>query len=418
MNFFKTSILSGINTLITLTLGLLTNKFIAIFIGSEGFAIIGQLKDFLKITLSLGQLGFDKGIVKYTSTYKNNSTKLSKYLSTIFICQLIISSAIALLTIIFKEELLIYLTDLENFSSYLVLIAISIVPMVLYTSAMSILNGLHEIKKFTLISIIANVIGAFIALTLIYEYRLKGVFINLAIIQFINFFVLVAFIIKKPFQLDWFKEKFQKKEFKQLTQFSLMTITGTLTLSLTLIVLRRYITGHFGLEYTGYWEALWRLSTIFVSVLTSAFGFYLLPTFSKLYTKYLRKEIFNIWKITIPISIVAGTTLIFLRNFFINLVYTEEFLIISGLLIFQVLGDIVKINSWILGNLILAKVHVKTFIGVQIGWSVIFFSLSYLLSQRVGFIGIAIAYFITYLLHFIFMNIYFHKLLWKKSIRI
>ena len=62
MNFFRTSILSGIQTVISMGLGLLTNKFIAIFIGTEGFAVIGQLKDFLKITLSLGQLGFDKGI--------------------------------------------------------------------------------------------------------------------------------------------------------------------------------------------------------------------------------------------------------------------------------------------------------------------------------------------------------------------
>ena len=197
-----------------------------------------------------------------------------------------------------------------------------------------------------------------------------------------------------------------------------MMIVGTITLSVTLIAIRKYINSQLGIDYTGYWESLWRLSGIFVTVLTSAFGFYLLPTFSKLYTKHLRKEIFNIWKITIPISITAGAIVILFRDFFITLVYTEEFLVISSLLFFQILGDIIKINSWVLGNLILAKVHVKTFIGVQIGWSLTFFILSISLIPKLGFVGIAVAYLISYILHFLFMNLYFRKLLWKRSIRI
>ncbi|MFC0519873.1 O-antigen translocase [Mesonia maritima] len=418
MNFFKTSILSGINNVITMALGLVTNNFIARFAGAEGFAIIGQLKDFLKISLSLGQLGFDKGIIKYTSVHKNSNKKLANYLSTIFISQLAIAGFIALITIIFNQELLTYLTGLKNYYNYFVLIGLSILPMVFYTSGMSVLNGLHEIKKFTLISIVANIIGSTVAILLIYKYELKGVLINLALFQFINFSIFILFVLRKPFKTNWFKNKFHKKEFRDLTRFSLMSICGVLVLSITLIAIRKYLTTYLGLEYTGYWEGLWRLSTIFTTMLTSAFGFYLLPTFSKLYTKHLRKEIFNIWKLTIPISILAGILLIILREFVITLVYTKEFLIISSLLIFQVLGDIIKINSWILGNLILAKVHVKTFISVQICWSVVFFTLSIVLTQQLGFIGIAVAYLITYLLHFIFMNLYFRKLLWRKLPRI
>jgi PST family polysaccharide transporter len=149
-------------------------------------------------------------------------------------------------------------------------------------------------------------------------------------------------------------------------------------------------------------------------VLTSAFGFYLLPTFSKLYTKYLRKEIFSIWKITLPTTIIAGVGLFFLKDFVIRLVFTEEFLVISSLMGFQILGDVLKINSWVLGNLILAKAHTKVFIGVQVGWAVLFFLLSLVFLNIYGFWGISVAYFLTYLVHFIFMNIYFKKLLWQK----
>lgn len=418
MNFFKTSILAGIKTIVTMTLGLLTNKFLALFIGSEGFAVVGQLKDFLKIGLSIGQLGFDRGIVKYTAEFKDTPEKLKKYLSTIFKSQLVLSTVIAILVIIFKDFLSYYLADLSNYNNYFVLLGLSIVPMVLFTSGMSVLNGLHDIKRFTYIAIIANILGSGSALMLIYYFGLTGVIINLALIQIYNILVFLGFVVVKPFKLDWFKEKIQKREFNQLTKYSIMSIVGTLTLSLTLIAIRKYLNYQFSIEYAGYWEALWRLSMIFVTVLTSAFGFYLLPTFSKLNARHLKKEIFKIWKITIPISIISGVLLIILRDLAINLVYTEEFLIISGLMVFQICGDIIKINSWVLGNLILAKTYVKTYVTVQIGWSLIFFTLSILFTQKYGFVGIAIAYLISYIIHFLFMNIYFRKLLWQKSIRV
>jgi len=418
MNFLKVSLLSGINTVVTMTLGLFTNKFIAVFIGAEGFALVGQVKDFLKIGLSLGQFGFDKGIVRYVSEHSESPERLSRFISTIFKLQLMLSIALAIVILIFYESIFQYLTGFENLSRYFILIGISLLPMVLYTSGMSVLNGLKAIKKFTVITITANILSSLLGLYLIYNYKLKGVLLYLALAQFISLFIFFIFVFKKPFKAYWFKDKIRKVEFTQLTKFSMMSIVGTLSLAITLIATRKYLNLFLGIEYTGYWEALWRLSVVFVSVLTSAFGFYLLPTFSKLNTRHLKKEIFNIWKITIPISLAAGILIILGREFLISLVYSEEFLIISTMLIFQIIGDIIKINSWILGNLILAKVHVKTYIIVQVGWSVVFFCLSLIFTQKFGFKGMAIAYLVSYIIHFLFMNIYFKKLLWRRHVSI
>ena len=47
--------------------GLLTSKAIAIFIGAEGLALIGNLRNFTGAFQTIATAGFYKGIVKYIS---------------------------------------------------------------------------------------------------------------------------------------------------------------------------------------------------------------------------------------------------------------------------------------------------------------------------------------------------------------
>jgi PST family polysaccharide transporter len=149
--------------------------------------------------------------------------------------------------------------------------------------------------------------------------------------------------------------------------------------------------------------------------LTTTFKFYLIPTFSTLSGLELRKEVFKVWKFMLPVIIVITLTIYVLRDFVVNTLLDEKFFLISVLIGYQLLGDIVRINSWVLGNILISKAKTTAFILFQIEWALVFSLLSYFLVNQFGFIGVAMAYFGAYLIHFILMNIYFRKLLWIKT---
>ena len=46
MNFIKTSFLSGISTAISLLARLISTKIVAVYLGTNGMFLMGQLKDF------------------------------------------------------------------------------------------------------------------------------------------------------------------------------------------------------------------------------------------------------------------------------------------------------------------------------------------------------------------------------------
>ena len=63
--------------------GFLTSKAIALFVGAEGMALIGNLRNFLSSVQTVSILGFYNGIVKYVAEFKENTIELSKTLSTV-----------------------------------------------------------------------------------------------------------------------------------------------------------------------------------------------------------------------------------------------------------------------------------------------------------------------------------------------
>ena len=80
MNFIKTSIYSAASTTTSLLVKLITNKIIAVYLGTNGMFLIGQLKDFLKILPAFK----DKPIDKYSSELNTKENEFKDLLSTSF----------------------------------------------------------------------------------------------------------------------------------------------------------------------------------------------------------------------------------------------------------------------------------------------------------------------------------------------
>jgi len=279
---------------------------------------------------------------------------------------------------------------------------------------MSILNGLKKIKIFVLINILATIISGGILIFLVINYLTIGAYYALIVSPIITLFTaLIICLFFKPFKLNFLNSIFKIKYFKNLSKFSLMAIMAPICLISATFIVRYYIYDKFDSNYAGSWEAMWRISAIYLLFLTTTFKFYLVPTFSTLEKNGLKKEVFKIWKTTFPIIVIITLGVYISKDLLINLLFTDEFLLINNLILFHLLGDIVKINCWVLGNILVAKAKTKDFILFQIEWSIVFVILSVFLTNIYGFVGLSIAYFTTYIIHFLLLNIYFRKLLWK-----
>mgnify|MGYP007097116593 FL=1 len=75
----------------------------------------------------------------------------------------------------------------------------------------------------------------------------------------------------------------------------------------------------------------------------------------------------------------------------------------------QMVGDALKIGSWILAYLMLGKAMVKLFILTEIFFSISFVMLSYLFVQYIGLKGTALAHAANYFIYWFFLALVMYK---------
>ena len=305
MNFIKTSFLSGLSTAISLIARLISTKIVAVYLGTNGMFLMGQLKDFLRLGNTISSFGIENGIIKYTSEFDKQEIELKGIVGTSFKINFFSALIVSGLILVFKEKVSDFLQINFNQNFYFLILICSVISASIHTCFLSIYNGLKKIELYVLINIFSNILSAIVIILLVLEMEIIGAFYALALNQILSLLINVMFYIYyRPFKIKWILESFITENLKKLSKFSVMAIAGPTCLIVSTFIIRDHIYNEFGSDYAGSWEAMWRISAIYLLFLITTFKFYLIPTFSKVNDEKLKQEVFKIWKVTIPIIIL------------------------------------------------------------------------------------------------------------------
>jgi PST family polysaccharide transporter len=160
----------------------------------------------------------------------------------------------------------------------------------------------------------------------------------------------------------------------------------------------------FGWEAAGYWEAMWRLSAAYMMIVTTTLSVYYLPRLSEIKTaRLLKQEILGGYRFILPLAILCSSLMFIFRDPIITLLFSAEFYSVRELFIGQVIGDILKIGSWILAFTLLGKAMTGYFIATEVFFSISFYLLTVFMTPIAGLPGVSWAYALNYLLYWLAM---------------
>lgn len=416
MRLIKTTVFSGIITLIRISSGFVANKVVAIFTGPSGVALIGAFSNFISIVLTFANGAINTGVIKYTAEYEYDNEKLKSLFSTSFRISLYCSGIVGVILLLFGSFFSTWIFVSHLYSNPIRVLGVTIILYSLNTLLISILNGKKQIKTYTIVNTLGSIIGLGFTLTLVFYFKLEGALYALVLSQSIVFFITLFFITKSDwFSLDYFKQNINLDIVKKLSHYSLMAIVAALTIPVSQIILRNMLISILGIQSAGIWQGMMRISDGYLMILTTALSTYYLPKLSSLHTnKELKDEILQGYKLILPAVFFSCLIIYLMRFFIIRLLYTSDFMVMEDLFLYQLLGDFFKMASWILTYLIVAKSMTKLFVITEIGFSLGYIILGYTCVHYFGIKGISIAFAINYFIYFVMMITFFRKLLFKK----
>lgn len=413
LDIVKVFSFTAISTLVRMLTGLISVKVVASIIGPAGVALVGQLNNFATIVLSLSTGGINNGITKYVAEYKDNEDKVKDCLATSLKITVFCSLVVGIALILFQSYLSEYVMLSPDYGYVFVIFGFTILFYALNMGITSVVNGFKLFKQYVKINIVGSVIGLIFTISLVGVWELKGALISAVTFQSIMFFISLWMIRKVPWlKWEYFKKKLNKELTKKYFHYSLMTLVSAAVIPVSQMILRGYVISEISVTEAGWWEAMNRISNMYLMVITTSFSVYYLPRLSELTDKgELRNEIFRSYKVIIPCLLVGLTLIYFLRYLVISLLFTPEFYPMENLFFWQLLGDFFKIISWVLAFLMVAKAMTKWYIFTEIVFCSSRVCLGFIFMHYSGVVGINQGYCINYIAYLLMMIFIFRKLL-------
>jgi|TARA_B110000908_G_scaffold85881_1_gene102649 PST family polysaccharide transporter len=411
-----TTLWSALSTIIRMLAGIISVKFVAYIVGPSGVALIGQLQSFISITNSGANMGMGQGTIKYLSEDRKDKIKHQKIVSSSFFVTVFCSIIISTVILVFYNTIGNYLFKTNDFDFIIIILALSLSFYAVQQILTQALNGYQEIKKLIVAKIVTSIIGLIFTLLLVYIAGVEGALLALVITQIIGFIVLIYFSLKSSwFKKEMFFSGYDKETLKRLFKYSLMTFVSVILLNVRQIYLRDYVIENLSANAAGHWQAIWKISEIYLTVITFSLSIYYLPKLSSVNDKQtLKKEIFKGYKLLLPVVFVLSILMYLFRDLIILILFSKEFNPVRDLFLYQLIGDVLKIASWLLSFMMIAKAMTKEFLITEVVSISLFLILSLCFFNNYGILGLTYAYAINYAIYLIMMIVLFRKLLFKK----
>jgi len=406
---FKITSLNSISVVLKFFVGFITSKFIALFVGPAGMALTGNLRNLLTSIENIGTLGFQNGIIKYVAEYRNDKLKLQQFLSTVIILISVVTILLSCALYFFSSYLNSLIFGINFHYEFIFKLFSVTLPFYLASIVLiSILNGFSLYKKVIQVNICGNIVGLIFSVFLIYFYQTSGALIAILLAPSMMFFISL-FMINREIKIKL--KTFYFLYIKNLSEYTLMAFVSTVIGSFVLISIRNMIIQKLGYDKAGYYEAMSRISSFYLLFLSTILTVYFLPKLSKATTNKETKTIFwSYFKNIIPLFVFGLIIIFLLKDYIIPIIFSNKFLSISTLFLWQLVGDFFKALSLILGYQFFGKKLTTAFIITELFSLFVLYSSTLFLIPIYGIEGAVMAYAFTFFVYFIVLICYFRKI--------
>jgi len=189
-----------------------------------------------------------------------------------------------------------------------------------------------------------------------------------------------------------------------------MALASAVAIPVSHILIRNYLTDNISLDAAGLWTGMWRISEAYLMVITMTLSVYYLPKLSGLKdAASIKKEIFQGQKIILPFVFVSALAIYFMRDWLIWLLFDDSFSEMKQLFAFQLVGDVVKIASWLYAYVMLAKAKMIVFIVSELIFSGLFVVFTIVFVDMYDLLGVSYAFALNYTLYLLFIVVWFYR---------
>lgn len=403
MSLVRTSLLNAIAVAVKVGVAMVLNKILAVYVGPTGYAAIGQFQSVLGIAASLAGGVLGPGITKATAEHYDNESKQHAVWQTALKLTIITAGIISLILIFAGSWLGAHLLQRQDMTGVFIGLAFALPAIAVNNCLLAILNGKKDVSAYVSANVFGSLFSLIVVGVLTYNLGLYGALFGIAVSPAMVLLATAALVFKRKWMSAaalW--GKMDVGAVRELSGFGLMGITSAMMAPLAYIYIRDFLSAQLGSQAAGYWQASWKISEIYLMLITLTLSVYYLPRLAEIsVAAELKKEIAKVYCYVLPIVMIGGFSIYVLRDFIVRTLFSGDFAPMRDLFFWQVIGDVLKIGAWILSYVMLGRAMVKPFIITEVIFAVTFCIFTNIFVKIFGLEGVAMAYAMNYAIYWV-----------------
>ncbi|ELX2305048.1 lipid III flippase WzxE [Yersinia enterocolitica] len=402
MSLAKASIWTAGSTLIKIGVGLLVVKLLAVTFGPSGVGQAGNFRQLITVLGVLSGAGIFNGITKYVAEYHQQPERLRAVLGTSSAIVLGFSTLLALIFLLAAKPVSIALFGHADYQNVVRAVAFIQMGIAYANLFLAILKGYRDAMGNALAVIGGSLIGVVAYYICFRIGGYPGALVGLALVPALVVIPAAAMLIRrKTIPLSYLKLSWDKALASHLGKFTIMALITSVTLPVAYVMMRNLLADRYGWDAVGIWQGVSSISDAYLQFITASFTVYLLPTLSRLKAKAdISREILRSLKFVLPAVATASLIVWLLRDFAIWLLFSHQFTAMRDLFAWQLVGDVLKVGSYVFGYLVIAKASLRFYILTEVSQFLLLTGFAHWLIPMNSSLGAAQAYMATYIVYF------------------
>jgi antigen flippase len=399
----QSSAVIGGSSAINILLGVLRTKAIAWILGPSGFGLMGLYGSVADFTQNVACLGINSSGVRQIAeaTSSANKDRIALTVAVLRRISIILGAIGALLLIIVSPYVSKLTFGNPDHTRAVALLAVAVFFGSVAAGRSALIQGMRRVTDLARMQVFGGVLGTFSTIVLVIFLGEQGIVPSLIAVSALMLLMAWRYSHKIEIVTLRIRPKELFKEASPLIRLGLAFMTSSLVMIGIGYVVRIILVRRLGIEGAGLYQSAWTLGGLYIGFILQAMGADFYPRLTSvahnnIECNRLVNEQARIGLLLAAPGILATLTF---SPLVIYLFYSAKFAPAALVLRWICLGMALRLLSWPMGFVIMAKgVQSLVFLS-EIAWGIVHLILAFFLINLYGIGGAGIAFFGSYVFH-------------------
>lgn len=399
----KSSALIGGSQAIVLALGIVRAKGMALLLGPAGFGLMGLYTSIVEFAASAAGMGVGSSGVRQVAEAgaSNDRFSIARTIAALRVLSLLLGVLGALLVCVLALPVSKLTFGDSGHAWAIAAIGLAVLFRIVSSGQTALVQGLRRISDLASMNLFGALLATGATLLLVFFFGEDGIVAAVVAGAFLTFVIAWRYcrrIAPGEFAFDL---KQLRPEMRHLLKLGIAFFFSAVMMMGAMYAVRTIVARQIGLDAAGLYHASWTLGGMYVGMLLQAMGADFYPRLTAVSQDHPQcNRLVN--EQALVSLLLAGPGVIATLAFAPALMvvfYSNKFIAAAELLQWFCLGMTLRIISWPVGYVIVAKNDRKLFIATELAWTIVNVGLTWFFLQWFGLSGAGIAFFGSYVFH-------------------